>query len=151
MKRLILAISVLALVLLPMGCDVDIEGMIRNVVEEMLEDLAATYTINVISGVGVNATGMNVTGEYMVVIVDYDPDTDSMDFISQSYPVSRTEIAAEEHIEFTVDDALAVSAMFMKKTGDETALTVEIRKGDVLIDSETTTEPWGAVLVTAFP
>ncbi len=151
MRKLLLAVSVVALMLLPMGCDVDIEGMVRDVVDEILDDMTTTYTIKVISGVGVNATGLNVTGEYTVVSVEFDPDTDSMDFVSQSYPVSHTEIAAGEHIEFTVDDALAVSAMFQKKTGDETALTAEIREGEVLVDSEETVEPWGAVLVTAFP
>jgi len=151
MRKILLGVLVVALVLLPMGCDLDIEGMIRDVVEEMIGDLTTTFTIRVISGVGGNATGLNVTGEYMVVTVEYDADTDSMEFVSQSFPVPLTEIELGEYIEFTVVDALAVSAMFMKKTEDETVLRVEIREGEVLIDWEETTEPWGAVLVTAFP
>ncbi len=153
MKKLLLVVSVVALVLLPMGCDLDIEGMIRDVVEGMIGDLTTTFTIKVMSVpvAGVNATGLNVTGEYMVVSVEYDEDTDSMEFISQSYAISLTEIELGEYIEFTVDEALAVSAMFQKKTGDEAKLRVEIREGEVLIDWEETVEPWGAVLVTAFP
>ncbi len=151
MRKLLLAVLVVALMILPMGCDLDVEGMIRDVVEEMLEDMTTTYTIKVISGVGVNATGLNVTGEYTVVTVEYDADTDSMEFVSESYTVLTTEIGAGEYMEIEVLEALAVSAMFMKKTGDETALTVEIWEGGVEIDSEETTEPWGAVLVTAFP
>jgi len=153
MKKLLLGALVVALVLLPMGCDVDIEGMIRDVVEGMIGDLTTTFTIKVMSVpvVGVNATGLNVTGEYMVVSVEYDEGTDSMEFISQSYPVELTEIEMGEYIEFTVEEALAVSAMFTKRTDDETKLRVEIREGENLIDWEETTEPWGAVLVTAFP
>jgi hypothetical protein len=44
MKRLLLLISILTLVLLPIGC-VDTEGMIMNEIEDTIEELTATYTI----------------------------------------------------------------------------------------------------------
>lgn len=153
MKKLLLVVSVVALVLLPVGCDLEIEAMIRDVFESMLEDLTTTLTIKVMSVpvVGVNATGLNVTGEYRVVSAEYNESIDGMEFISQSYPVALTEIELGESVEFTVVDVLAVSAMFMKRTDDETKLRVEIWEGEDLIDWEETTETWGAVLVTAFP
>lgn len=151
MKRILLSTLIVSLVLLPMGCDLDIESMIKNVIGEMVEGLAATYTIKVISGVGVNATGLNVTGEYMVVHMEFDPDTDTMEFISESFSVTLTEIPEGDYIEYTFTDAIAASAMFQKRTDDETLLRVEIWRGADLIDWEETTQPWGAVLVVAYP
>jgi hypothetical protein len=134
MKRLLLLISIIALVLLPIGC-MDVQSMIQDTIEEALEGLRADYTIEV------DVTeGLNFTGEYVVVNAAYDPDTYVV-FSSDSYDVS-----GNVSKEYTVEDAISVGGMFQKLSMDGT-LTVEIWKGSTKVDSSVTTDPWGAVLV----
>lgn len=136
MKRLLLLISILALVLLPIGC-MDIEGMIRDTIEDALEGLKSTYTLEV-----GGTAGLNFSGRYVVVSADYDPET-WVAFSSDSYDVTGN--VSEQ---YTVEDAISVGGMFQKQT-EEGTLEVEIWRGGDLIDSAVTTDPWGAVLVTA--
>ena len=135
MKRLLLLISILTLVLLPIGC-VNTEGMIRNTIEDALEDLASTYTIKVCS----NTTGLNFSGEYVVVNAAYDPETWVV-YSSDSIPVE-----GQVPQEYTVHDVISVGGMFQKQSVNGT-LEVEIWKEGDLIDSSETADPWGAVFV----
>lgn len=143
MKRLILAISILALVLLPMGCGIDVEGMIRSTVEGMLEDLTTTYTIKVSGNIGAN-----FTGEYEVVKAAFDEET-WVNFSTDSHSVDG-EIPPAGYTEYAASDAVSVVAMFQKQDEDDALLRVEIWKGDELVDASETDLPWGAVLVVAF-
>jgi len=136
MKRLLLLISILALVLVPIGC-ADIGSMIKDTIEEALEGLTSTYTIKV-----GGTAGLNFSGEYVVMSAAYDPDTYVV-FSSDSYDVSGN-ISKQ----YTVEDAISVGRMFQKKAGNGT-LEVGIWKGGELIDSDETMDPWGAILVTA--
>jgi len=136
MKRLLLLISILALVLLPIGC-MDIESMVEDTIEEALAGLRADYTIDV-----GGTEGLNFSGRYVVVSAAYDPDTYVV-FSSDSYDVSGN-ISKQ----YTVEDAISIGGMFQKQAVNGT-LEVEIWKGGDLIDSDETTDPWGAVLVTA--
>lgn len=136
MKRLLLLISILALVMLPIGCG-DIGSMIEDTIEEALEGLRADYTIKV-----GGTEGLNFTGRYVVVTAAYDPDT-YVGFNSTSYDVSGN-ISRQ----YTVEDAISVGGMFQKQAVNGT-LEVEIRSSGDLIDSGATTDAYGAVLVTA--
>jgi len=136
MKRLLLLISILALVLLPIGC-MDIESMVKDTIEEALAGLRADYTIDV-----GGTEGLNFSGRYVVVSAAYDPDTYVV-FSSDSYDVSGN-ISKQ----YTVEDAISIGGMFQKQAVNGT-LEVEIWRGGELIDSDETTDPWGAVLVTA--
>jgi hypothetical protein len=136
MKRLLLLISILALVALPIGC-AGIGGMIQSTIEEALEGLSAGYAIDV-SG----TEGLNFSGRYVVVTGAYDPDT-YVAFNSTSYDVSDTTSK-----QYTVEHAISVGGMFQKLSVNGT-LEVEILRGGVVVDSASTTEPFGAVLVTA--
>ena len=136
MKRLLLLISILALVLVPIGCT-DIGSMIEDTIEDALEGLRADYTIDV-----GGTAGLNFSGRYVVVTAAYDPDTYVV-FSSDSYDVSGN-ISKQ----YTVEDAISIGGMFQKQAVNGT-LEVEIWKGGDLIDSDETTNPWGAVLVTA--
>jgi hypothetical protein len=143
MKRLLLAISVVALVLLPMGC-VDVESMTRDAIEGMLEELTVTYTIKVSGNIG-----SNFTGQYDVVSAEFDPET-WVDFNSDSYEVEG-QIPPAGYIEYTTDEAISVVGVFQKQGEDDELLMVELWRATELVDSSETTAPWGAVLVAAFP
>ena len=136
MKRLLLLISILASVLLPIGC-ADIGSMVEDTIEDALAGLRADYTINV-----GGTEGLNFSGRYVVVNAAYDPDTYVV-FSSDSYDVSGN--VSEQ---YTVEDAISIGGMFQKQAVNGT-LEVEIWIGGELIDSAETTDPWGAVLVTA--
>ena len=136
MKRLLLLISILALVLVPIGC-ADIGSMVEDTIEDALEGLRADYTIEV-----GGTAGLNFSGRYVVVTAAYDPDTYVV-FSSDSYDVSGN--VSEQ---YTVEDAISVGGMFQKQDMNGT-LEVEIWSGGELIDSAVTTDPYGAVLVTA--
>jgi hypothetical protein len=138
MKRLLLFISILALVLLPIGCT-DIMDMIKGVtgvtIEEVLKTLTSTYTIKVDG-----TDELNFSGEYMVVTTDFDPEN-RVAFSSDPIPVE-----GQVPKQYRVTDATAVAVMFQKQD-EEGTLRVEIWRGGDLIDSAETTDPWGAVLV----
>ncbi len=136
MKRILLLISILTLVLVPIGCT-DIGSMIEDTIEDALEGLRTDYTIEV----GGTAE-LNFSGEYVVVTAAYDPDT-YVAFSKDSYDVSGN--VSEQYI---VEDVISVAGMFQKQAVDGT-LEVEIWKGSTKVDSAVTTDPWGAVLVTA--
>lgn len=148
MKKLLLLVAILAPVMLPVGC-VDVEGMIKNAIEGMAEDLTATYTIKVSTTVGLNSTGLNSTGEYDVVSAEFDPET-WVDFNSDSYEVEG-QIPPAGYIEYTADEAISVVGVFQKQGEDEELLMVELWRGTELVDSSETTAPWGAVLIAGFP
>jgi hypothetical protein len=136
MKRLLLLISILTLVLLPIGC-MDIGGMVEDTIEDALTGLRADYTIEV-----GGTAGLNFSGRYVVVNADYDPDT-YVGFSTDSYDVSGN--VSEQ---YTIEDAISVGGMFQKQAVNGT-LEVEIWRGGELVDSASTTDPWGAVLITA--
>ena len=136
MKRLLLIISILALVVLPIGC-MDVESMIEDQITEALEGLSSTYTIKV-----GGTAGLNFSGRYVVASAAYDPET-WVAFSSDSYDVSGN--VSEQ---YTVEDAISVGGMFQKQAVNGT-LEIEIWRGGELVDSASTTDPWGAVLITA--
>jgi len=138
MKRHLLLISILALVLLPMGC-VDTQGILQGVADNIIQQATGTYTIKVCS----NTTGLNFTGEYSVFFCDWNPDTERIDYTEHSYSVE-----GQVPEEYTFE-GMTAAGLFQKQTGDETLLSVEIWKDEVLIDSSDTTDPWGAVLIAA--
>jgi ABC-type Fe3+-hydroxamate transport system substrate-binding protein len=135
MKRLLLIISALALVLLLIGCA---GNVIQSTIESALAGLRATYTIEV-----TDTEGFNFTGRYVVVTAAYDP-VNYVALDSTSYDVVSENVSKE----YTVTDAISIGAMFQKLSANGT-LTVRILKGGVEVDSDSTTEPSGAVLVTA--
>lgn len=140
MKRLLLSISIVALVLVLIGCD--LQNMTQSTIESTLVENRATYTIEV-SG----TEGLNFTGRYVVVDANYDP-VDYVMFSSESYDVSG-------HVsqEYMAPDVLAVEGMFQKLSAGNETLEVKIWRGAVgtgtLVDSASTTNSHGAVLVTA--
>ena len=115
----------------------DIEGTIRNTIEDALEGLKSTYTLEV-----GGTAGLNFSGRYVVVSADYDPET-WVAFSSDSYDVT-----GNVSKQYTVEDVISVGGMFQKQT-EEGTLEVKIWRGGDLIASAVTTDPWGAVLVTA--
>ena len=136
MRRLLLLISISALVLVPIGCT-DTGSMIGDTIEDALEGLRADYTIEV-----GGTAGLNFSGRYVVVTAAYDPDA-YVTLSSESYDIS-----GNVSKQYTVEDAISVGGMFQKQAVNGT-LEVEIWKGGELVDSASTTDPWGAVLVTA--
>ena len=140
MKRLLLSVSIVALVLVLIGCD--LQNMTQSTIESTLAENRATYTIE-ISG----TEGLNFTGRYVVVDANYDP-VDYVRFNSESYDVSG-------HVsqECVAPGVLAVEGMFQKLSAGNETLEVNIWRGAVgtgtLVDSASTTNPHGAVLVTA--
>jgi len=140
MKRFLLSISIVALVLVLIGCDV--QNIAQSTIEDTLEANRATYTIEV-SG----TEGLNFTGRYVVLNANYDP-VNYVAFSSDSYDVS-----GNVSREYTTSDVLAVEGMFQKLSGGNETLEVKIWRGAVgtgtLVDSASTTNPDGAVLVTA--
>ena len=139
MKRLLLLISILALVLLPMGC-VDVEGITQGVIDNITQQATGTYTIKV-----GGTEGLNFTGEYLARFFEMNPDTGTIDYSTDSYSVEG-QVPKEYSFE-----AMTAGGLFQKQTGNETLLKVEIWKDGVLKDSANTTDPWGAVMVAAGP
>jgi len=138
MKRLLLLISILALALVPIGCNVNVQGMIQNAIENALAGLRANYTIEV-----TDTEGFIFTGRYVVVTAAYDP-VNYVALDSTSYDVVSENISRQ----YTVTNAISVGGMFQKLSVNGT-LTVKILKDSVEVDSASTMEPFGAVLVTA--
>jgi hypothetical protein len=134
MKKLLLLISIIALVLVPMGCNASIQSMIENA----LAGISANYTIQV-----TDTEGFNFTGRYVVVTAAYDP-TNYVAFDSTSYDVSGNVSKT-----YTVLDAVSVGGMFQKLSAGNETLTVKILKGGTVVDQATTTDTYGAILVTA--
>jgi hypothetical protein len=135
MKRLLLITSILTLVLSPIGCSA--QDMMKDMIESMLAGLTVTYTIEV-----GGTEGLNFSGEYVVETAGYDP-VSYVAYSSHSYNVSGNASA-----QYTVENAISVVGMFQKKS-EEGTLEVRILKGEELVDSANTSDPWGAVLVTA--
>jgi len=135
MKKLLLLISILALVLVPIGCNVSIKGMIENA----LAGISANYTIQV-----TDTEGFNFTGRYVVVTAAYNNIT-YVAFDSTSYDVVSENVSKT----YTVLNAVSVGGMFQKLSAGNETLEVKIYRGATLVDSDSTTEPFGAVLVTA--
>jgi uncharacterized lipoprotein NlpE involved in copper resistance len=137
MKRLLLIISILALVLVPMGCNP--QDILKSTIENALAGLRANYTIEV-----TDTEGFNFTGRYYVVTAQYDQ-TNYVALSSTPHDVVLEDVSKE----YTVTDAVYVGAMFQKLSLGNETLTVRILKGGVEVASATTTNPYGAVLVTA--
>jgi hypothetical protein len=135
MKRLLLLITILILVMLPIGCGVG--SMVQDTIEEALEGLRADYTIE-LGG----TEGLNFTGRYVVATAAYDADT-YVAFSTDSYDVSGN--VSEQ---YTVGDAISIGGMFQKQAVNGT-LEVKVYRGTTLVDSASTTDAYGAVLVTA--
>lgn len=134
MKRVLLIISILALVLLPMGCVPSIPDLIENT----LAGLRADYTIKVSS----DLTGLNFTGQYQVVFATYNSETGNVDFSWDRHDVEG-QIPSAGYVEYTAQDAIAAVSYFQKQIGDDTLLRVEIWSNGDLVDWEETTDPWG--------
>jgi hypothetical protein len=136
-KRLLLLISILALVLVLTGC-------MGNIVENVLKGLETDYTIKVSSNLtGLNLTGLNFTGEYSVVTADYDSETGNVDFSYDKYTVEG-QIPPGGYIEYTASDAIAVAGWFQKLTAaNATLIRIEIWSGGDFLTWQETTDPWG--------
>jgi len=137
MKKLLLMVSILALVLVPIGCNV--QSILQSTIESALAGIGASYTIEV-----TDTEGFNFTGRYVVVTAAYSNST-YVAFNSTSYDVVSENVSKE----YTVTNAIEVGGMFQKLSPGNETLTVRILKGGVEVDSATTTDPFGAVLVTA--
>jgi len=138
-RRLLLLVPLIAMVVLPMSCMPDVEGLIRGRIEDALEGLTSTFTIKVDGD-----TGLALSGEYMVWHADYHPET-WVGFSSESYPVEGQ--VPQDH---TVE-GVAAGAVVQKRTEDDSLLKVEIWKDGRLVESSQTTDPWGVIFVTALP
>lgn len=139
MKKSLLLIPILALLLLPIGC-MDAEAIEQDVIDNIIQQATGTYTIKVGGTVG-----LYFTGEYRVNFYVFDPDTGSLDYITDLYGVEG-QVPAEYTFE-----AMAAGGVFQKLTDDATLLRVEIWKDGVLQDSAETTHPWGAVMAAGGP
>jgi hypothetical protein len=141
MKRFLLIISILALVLVPIGGCAG--NVIQSTIESALAGISANYTIEV-----TDAEGFNFTGRYVVVTAEYDP-VNYVALNSTPYDVVSENVSKE----YTVNDAIEVGGMFQKLSPGNETLEVKIWRGAVgtgtLVDSANTTEPFGAVLVMA--
>ncbi|MGA8849073.1 MAG: hypothetical protein WB564_04515 [Dehalococcoidia bacterium] len=135
MKRLFFIVSILVLVLVPIGCA---GNVIQSTIENALKGIRADYTIEV-----GGTEGLNFSGRYVVVTAAYDS-VNYVAFNSTSYDVS-----GNVSKQYTVTDAISVTGMFQKLSPELDTLEVKILKGGVVVDSASTTEPFGAVLVTA--
>jgi hypothetical protein len=122
-----------------MGC-VDTEQITQDTLDKIAQHTTGTYTIKV-----GGTAGLYFTGEYQVNFYAYDPDTDIWDYIPNSYTVE-----GQVPAEYTFQGMVA-GGMFQKQTGDGTLLKAEIWKDGVLQDSDSTTDPWGAVMVAGGP
>jgi len=140
MKRLLLIISILALVLVPIGCA---GNVIQSTIDNALAGISANYTIEV-----TDTEGFNFTGRYVLVTAEYDP-VNYVALNSTYYDVASENVSKE----YTATDAIEVGAMFQKLSAGNETLEVKIWRGaagtGTLVDSTNTTEPFGAVLVMA--
>jgi len=136
MKRLLLIISILALVLVPIGCNV--QSMLQSTIETALAGISANYTIEV-----TDTEGFNFTGRYVVVQATYDP----VNYVALNS--TSIDVSGNVSKEYTVTNAIEVGGMFQKLSAGSETLTVRILKGGSEVDSASTTEPFGAVLVMA--
>jgi hypothetical protein len=107
-------------------------------IENALAGISANYTIQV-----TDTQGFNFTGRYVVVTAAYNNIT-YVAFDSTSYDVSGNVSKT-----YTVLNAVSVGGMFQKLSAGNETLEVKIYRGATLVDSDSTTEPFGAVLVTA--
>ena len=139
MKRLLLLILIFVLLLLLMGC-MDVQSIKLEVINNVTQHTTGNYTIKVGGTVG-----LNFTGEYKVNFYVYDLNTDSFNYTTDSYSVG-----GQVPEEYTFEGMVA-GGLFQKLTGDLALLSVEIWKGGVLQDSDSTTDPWGAVMVAGGP
>jgi len=139
MKRFLLLIPILALLLLPVGC-MDAEAMEQDVIDNIMQQATGNYTIKV-SG----TVGLYFTGEYEAYFYELDPNTYTLYYTFSEFPVEG-QVPAEYTFE-----AMVAGGFFQKLTGDETLLRVEIWKDGVLQDSASTTDPWGALMVSGGP
>jgi hypothetical protein len=136
MKRLLLLIAIISLLLPLMGCA---QGIINSKVADMMEKVGGNFTIKV-----GGTAGLNFTGEYEVWFLHYDPDTESIRYTKESYTVK-----GQVPQEYTFEGA-ATATIFQKRAGDWwTELRVEIYQDGGLVAWQETTDPWGAVWVTA--
>ena len=136
MKKLLLLVTILALLLLPIGCGGVEEGIINNMVSDMMEKIKGDFTIKV-----GGTDGLNFTGEYEVWFFHYDPDTESVVYTKDSYTVE-----GQVPEEYTFEGN-AAAVILQKQTDDYSLLSVEIWRDEVLVASRWTTYPWGAVWV----
>jgi hypothetical protein len=124
----------------PFGCA---GNVIQSTIENALAGLRATYTIEVS-----DTEGFNFTGRYVVVQAGYDP-VNYVALNSTSYDVVSENVSKE----YTVHGAIEVGGMFQKLSAGNETLEVKIWRGAVgtgtLVDSASTTQPFGAVLVMA--
>jgi|GEM_PF-1313528 len=138
MKRLLLLAPILALLLLSMGCGA-VQGIIDRMATDMLEKVGANFTIKV-----GGTAGLDFTGEYEVEYLDFDADSQSIGYTKDSYTVE-----GQVPQEYTFEGD-ATSVMFQKRADDWwTLLSVEIWQDERLVASRETTDPWGAVWLTA--
>jgi hypothetical protein len=135
MRKLSSMILIFSLILLPIGCGTP--DMMKDTIETMLAQFTANYTIE-IGG----TEGLNFSGEYVVVTQEYDPVNYVVSY-SYSYDVSGTVPA-----QYTDENAISVVGMFQKQN-EQGTLEVKILRGEEIVDSASTADPWGAVLVTA--
>jgi hypothetical protein len=139
MRRLLLIVSMLALVLLTLSC-VDVEGITQDVIDNLTQHATGDFTIKVDG-----TDGLYFTGEYIARFFEGDPQTGEMEWTTVSYSVEGW--VPEEY----TFEAMAAAGAFQKQTGDETLLRVEIWKDGVLQDAASTTAPWGATMVAGGP
>jgi hypothetical protein len=137
MKRLLLLISILMLVLLPMGCG-NIDSIINSRVNDMIEKATGTYTIK-IGG----TAGLNFTGDYEVWLFHFDPDTQSISYTKDSHSVE-----GQVSEEYTFEGA-STTAFFQKRSGGNETLSLEVWMDEALVATRETTEPWGSVWTIA--
>jgi len=139
MKRLLLFVSILALLLLPIGCGV-IDGIITSRFNTLIQDATGNFTIKVGGTVG-----LNFTGEYEAWFLHYVPDTQSFVYTKESYTV---EGQVPEEYSFK---GAATALTFQKRTDDDSLIRGEVWKDEVLLESYETTIPWGWVWAMTSP
>jgi hypothetical protein len=139
MKRLLLIVSILAFTLLPMGCAQD---LIRTNLDQLIGGYVADYRITLVS-----EPGLPFSGRYFSVTVIYDPEIQSPSFLFNPIDVEETIMPPEGYIDYVCHDAISVVGSFQKRTGDYTELTVEIWAGAEAVGEDSTSEPYGMVMV----
>lgn len=135
MKTLLLLIPILALLLLPMGCNV--QDITNSMITDMIQNVGRNFTIKV-----GGTAGLNFTGEYEVWYLSFDPGTQSIVYTKDSYTV---EGQVPEQYTF---EGTATTGMCQKRSGDSSSsLKIEIWGEDELLAYTETTDPWGAVWI----
>ena len=105
MKNLLLLISILALLLLPIGC-VDTEQIAQDWVDRMTLHTTGTYTIKV-----GGTAGLYFTGEYQVNFLEYDLAADDVSIHWNAY---TTEGVVPREYTF---EAMVAGGFFQKQIG----------------------------------